>query len=198
MRPPEGPRLDAAVDLFHNHAWRGLKPTLSVEQVAELLPVWESWYRTAFAPTPQADRPKQKIPSRPKRQGAVSSSDVPKRIRDAVLARDDWSCQRCGVSLYGRFYSLQHRDNRGMGGSKRKHTMANLVALCGTGTTECHGHVESEPLESDRLGWSVPNGAVPEEWPVLRFGSSWEQPGTGWEKASPHERQIELGALEVA
>lgn len=37
------------MDLFHDHAWRENKPQLSVEQVAELLPVWESWYREDFA-----------------------------------------------------------------------------------------------------------------------------------------------------
>lgn len=202
MIEPEGERLDAALEMFHSHAWRVNKPLLSVEQVAELLPVWERWFREEFTPKRRpspASKSAQRERRTPRRQpGEMSSSRVPKRIRDAVLARDGFCCQRCGVGLRvsDGDYSLQHRDNRGMGGSKRKHTMANLVALCGSATTGCHGHVESEPLESDRLGWSVPNGAAPEEWPVFRFGSSWEQPGAGWEKTEPHERQREM--LEVA
>lgn len=193
MRLAEGDTLDDALELFHNHQWREHKPVISVEQMAELIPV--------LAPLWQQSRPKVRPQQKRKVQnrrppGTVTSSKVPKRIRDAVLARDDYCCQRCGAGLRVSEgdYSLQHRDNRGMGGSKAKHTMANLVAMCGSGTTGCHGHVESEPLESDRLGWSVPNGADPECWPVFRYGRSWQQPGDVWTPATPHPRQLEMGA----
>jgi hypothetical protein len=200
VKPPQGDRLQDAIDLFHNDSWDcpGGRPVLTVDQTAHLLAVWESWYREEFTPRRLPPVPKEYRKPGPKPQWkparAVTSSRVPARIREAVLARDDRCCQLCGVSLYGRDYSLQHRDARGMGGSKLKNTMANLVALCGTATTGCHGHVESQPLESDRYGWSVPNGADPGDWPVHRFGVSWQQPGDGWVKAEPHPRQIEMGA----
>lgn len=125
----------------------------------------------------------------------IESSVIPKAIREAVLERDGYACTRCGVAIQRPFYSLQHRDARGLGGSRLRHTMDNLVTLCGSGTTKCHGHVESQRAESYALGWLVPNGAVPEEWPVLRWtpdGPRWMQPGDGWAPATPHPRQIEL------
>jgi hypothetical protein len=200
MRPPEGDRLDDAVDMFHDARWScpGGKPLVSTEQLAYWLLVLEPWFRDEYfvpkrKPVTVPKRPRTR--SKPTPAGTVTSGKVPARIRDAALCRDGRCCQRCGISLHGRDYSLQHRDARGMGGSKTKHTLANLVALCGTATTGCHGYVESQPIESDRLGWSVPNGATPEEWPVFRFGASWEQPGDEWVKAEPHPYQIEMGAV---
>jgi len=122
------------------------------------------------------------------------STHIPDPIRLAVLERDGYCCTHCGVSLYGRYYSLHHRRARKTGGSKRLHTMANLVALCGSGTTagSCHADVEANRTDSYATGWLVPNGAAPEEWPVLRLGS-WQQPGERWQPAQPHPRQLELG-----
>ncbi|MGB3443852.1 MAG: HNH endonuclease signature motif containing protein [Actinophytocola sp.] len=127
----------------------------------------------------------------------LESSTIPKAIREAVLERDDHACVRCGVAIQRPYYSLQHRDPRGAGGSRLLHTMANLVTLCGSGTTRCHGHVESYRDESKAHGWLVPNGAVPEEWPVRRWtpdGPRWMQPGNEWAEAVPHEWQREMGA----
>jgi 5-methylcytosine-specific restriction endonuclease McrA len=189
----EGPELDDALELFHNHQWREQKPLISAEQLAELVPVLAPLFHRSRSQV-RREPTKQKVANR-RPSGTVTSGRVPAKVREAVLARDGYCCQRCGAGLRiaEGDYSLQHRDNRGMGGSKLKHAMANLVALCGSATTGCHGHVESEPLESDRMGWSVPNGVTPEEWPVLRFGRSWEQPGEKrWEKTVPHERQREM------
>lgn len=127
----------------------------------------------------------------------MRSSVIPRPLRRAVLKRDLWSCQRCGRVIGDESqlfspYSLQHRDPRGMGGSKLLHTMANLVTLCGTGTTQCHGWVESHRPQSYAEGWLVPNGVTPEEWPVRRFGETYQQPGDEWLPAKPHERQIEM------
>lgn len=191
MKLAEGVVLDDALELFHSHAWVAYKPEISPEQLAELIPVLAPLFQQA-RPKAQARKPHATKPRLA--PGTVTSSKVPARIREAALCRDGRCCQRCGVSLYGRDYSLQHRDARGMGGSKLKHTLANLVALCGTATTGCHGHVESERTESVRDGWSVPNGVTPEEWPVLRYGTSWEMPGDEWVKAEPHPYQIEMGA----
>jgi len=132
----------------------------------------------------------------------LKSSVIPKRLRRAVLQRDDYTCQRCGRVIgndTGDFfceYSLQHRDPRGMGGSKLLHTLPNLVTLCGSATTPgmCHAHVESQRLESWIEGWLVPNGVTPEEWPVLRFGETYQAPGVEWLPAKPHARQVEMRA----
>lgn len=57
-----------------------------------------------------------------------------------------------------------------MGGTKAKwiNEPANLVTLCGSGTTGCHGHVEHHPTEAKAFGWSVSrNGPPPSDVPVL-------------------------------
>lgn len=119
------------------------------------------------------------------------STHIPEPIRAAVLARDEYMCARCSDGLRASWYSLHHRRRRGAGGSKMLHTMANLVALCGTGTSGCHGHIESNRRESYAIGWLVPNGVAPEQWPVFRHGQ-WAQPGKGWAECEPHPRQLEL------
>lgn len=201
MKLAEGDVLGDALELFHNHRWVENKPAISAEQMAELIPVLAPLFQQS---RPQArqkpkqvrekGRPTQKIPSRPVRG---NSSEVPEDIRNAVLERDGNACVRCGVAIHRPYYSLQHRRARGMGGSRLLHTMANLVTLCGTGTTGCHGDVESNRDGSRALGWLVAGGVIPEEWPVMRWtpdGLRWQQPGAEWVSAEPHPRQIEMGA----
>ena len=124
---------------------------------------------------------------------------IPSAIRDAVLERDGHACVRCGAAVQRPYYSLHHRRARGMGGSRLLHTMANLVTLCGSGTTGCHGEVESDRDAAEAVGWLLPKRlatVAPEEWPVLRWtprGPEWQQPGEQWTAASPHPRQLELG-----
>lgn len=131
----------------------------------------------------------------------LESSTIPPAIRDAVLERDAYSCVRCGRYLVDTIrYGLQHRRPRRVGGSRLLHTMANLVTLCGwvgdAGT--CTDHVEEQDRAGGRRdGWLVPHGVTPEEWPVLRWtaaGHEWQQPGEQWTPATPHPRQLEMGA----
>lgn len=202
MNLADGDVLDDALELFHNHQWREHKPVISVEQMAELIPVLAPLFQQSRSKTRQPptrerrDRPTQKLPSRPVRG---SSSEIPDDVREAVLERDGHACVRCGVTVQRPVYSLHHRRARGMGGSRRLHTMANLVTLCGTGTTGCHGDVESDREASEAAGWLLPRRratVTPEEWPVLRWtpdGPQWMQPGERWAAADPHPRQVELG-----
>lgn len=144
-------------------------------------------------------------PPRPNISGPVKarleSSEIPKPIRDAVLERDGYTCQRCGRYLVDTIrYGLQHRRPRGAGGSRLLHTMANLVTLCGW-TVDAGTCTERVELLNRRAaaaeGWLVPNGATPEEWPVYRWtpdGHQWMQPGVEWVPASPHPRQAEEAA----
>lgn len=71
--------------------------------------------------------------------------------------RDDARCARCGADLAdtGWGYSLHHRKPRGMGGTKdpRSNDPRNLIHLCGSGTTGCHGHVESHRTQAYETGW---------------------------------------------
>lgn len=145
-------------------------------------------------------------PTPQRRNGPVKrrseSTNIPKPIKLAAYARDEWRCQNCGLYIpgSGRRWCLQHRDARGMGGSKLRHTLPNLVLMCGwvgdPGTCTQWAEVEQRATAT-RLGWFVPNGAAPEEWRVWRWtrnGHRWEQPGDIWTPAEPHPRQLESAA----
>lgn len=76
---------------------------------------------------------------------AGKSQSVPEGVRAVVLARDGHRCARCGTSCLNVPASVHHRRARGMGGTRdaRSSDPRNLVLLCGTGTTGCHGWIES-------------------------------------------------------
>ncbi len=154
--------------------------------------------RGSAGPSPSdGPTPPPRGPGKPR----VESSEIPRPIRLAVYARDEWRCMRCGIYIpdSGRRWGLQHRRPRQAGGSRLLHTMPNLVLLCGwvgdAGT--CTDQVEEQDRAGARRdGWLVPNGVTPEEWPVRRWtpdGPRWQQPGEQWTPASPHPRQLELG-----
>lgn len=119
-----------------------------------------------------------------------------RKMRTAVLVRDDYTCQRCARDIRNCPYSLQHRLPRGRGG---KNTMANLVTVCGSATTPgmCHDWMENHERAQARIdGWLVPSDNSPEDWPVRRFGrKEYEMPGaTGWTPAEQHPLQAEWEA----
>src|SRR5688572_18767891 len=92
-----------------------------------------------------------------------------------VLDRDGYRCVRCGAPAQGDrgvAWSLQHRKKRSAGVDNRP---CNLIVLCGSGTTECHGWVESHPASAMwDGGWAVSAFAKPENVPVLvDRGSRW-------------------------
>jgi hypothetical protein len=98
---------------------------------------------------------------------------VTQAIFDAVWSRDQGCCVRCGAALVGArglSWSVHHRRPRGAGGSKVPWVdkPANLILLCGSGTTGCHGWCESHRVFARASGWLVPlNGtAVPSSVPV--------------------------------
>lgn len=116
---------------------------------------------------------------------------VTKKTRALVIARDEGRCVRCGVYVADPDtlepfvqYSLQHRRARGAGGSKDPVTDSpeNLIVLCGTGTTGCHGWAESHRTNAQRLGYSVPQWQDPAVVPVahVRRGWSWPSPDGTW------------------
>lgn len=80
---------------------------------------------------------------------------------ELVWIRDNGSCARCCRGLSrpdrGRSWSVHHRRPRGVGGTSLAwvNLPANLVLLCGSGVTGCHGWVESHRGEAIELGWLV-------------------------------------------
>lgn len=96
-------------------------------------------------------------------------------VRDLVWERDGGACAWCGMTVYRGDHSLQHRRARGMGGTRRwdANSPANLVLVCGSATTGCHGHIEAHPGEAARRGFRVSQHADPAEVPVLYAGRVW-------------------------
>lgn len=96
-------------------------------------------------------------------------------VRNLVWERDGGVCVRCGVPVHG-VYSLQHRRARGMGGTRRgdANSPANLILMCGSATTGCHGWVESHPGEAARYGYRITQTTDPAAAPVL-YPDGWVQ-----------------------
>lgn len=74
--------------------------------------------------------------------------------REIVRRRAKGICERCGSR---RGTNVHHRIPRGMGGSSNEYINrpGNLVYLCGSGTTGCHGWIESHRAEARESGWLV-------------------------------------------
>lgn len=74
-------------------------------------------------------------------------------------------CERCGRASGT---NVHHRRPRGLGGSKDLATNlpSNLLLLCGSGTTGCHGWIESQRTEAKANGWLLEQWQSPLETPV--------------------------------
>lgn len=89
--------------------------------------------------------------------------------REDCLERDDRKCFRCGVALSGGWSgaSCHHRRLRSGGGTT---TLDNLIMLCGSGTSGCHGWVHKHVQEARSNGWIVSRyGTGPAEVPVRHW-----------------------------
>lgn len=116
-----------------------------------------------------------------------------------VRERDDWRCARCAG--WGPL-STQHRVARGMGGSRLEaiNLPSNLLTLCGSGTTGCHGWVEHHPRWAQAHGWSVPRWQDPAEVAVWTWrGWVWLR-GETWQVVPDHKgiRGCECGCRSIA
>jgi hypothetical protein len=79
-------------------------------------------------------------------------------VREQVRERDQERCAACGVNIYrAGTWSWHHRRNRASGGTSDPaiNSPANLLLLCGDGTTGCHGHITDHPAEAYASGLSV-------------------------------------------
>ncbi|MET8985927.1 HNH endonuclease signature motif containing protein [Nonomuraea wenchangensis] len=94
------------------------------------------------------------------------------KLRALVEARDN-GCVRCGAKVPRDEDSVHHRIPRGRGG---ENTAENLLLLCGSGTTGCHGWVESHRTEAYNAGYLVRTGFDPLDVPVLLRGTTWAYP----------------------
>jgi hypothetical protein len=89
--------------------------------------------------------------------------NIRREQRAKLVERADGRCEMCGFPAN----NAHHRKNRSQGGEDE---LSNLLLLCGSGTTECHGWVTHHPAESKRLGLSVWRSDEPEFTPVMYRG----------------------------
>ena len=116
--------------------------------------------------------------SKPKarKKAAKKALGVSKSTRQLVLKRAGGACERCGIPFHSVvFSSLHHRTPRGMGGTRnpRLNLPSNLVAICGSGTTGCHGDVESYRKLAVKEGYIVSRYEEPAEQPIYLHLWGW-------------------------
>lgn len=117
------------------------------------------------APRSTLDKPGARPSAWPARR-APSPTDPDEATVKAVLKRADGRCESCGDELVGRRgfeFSVHHRKLRSQGGDNR---LSNLVALCGHGTSGCHGYAHSEVAKSRVAGFLVRRRENPAAKPV--------------------------------
>lgn len=74
---------------------------------------------------------------------------IPTKIRSRLHDRAGGRCEICG--LYGA-NNAHHRRNKSQGGQD---VLSNLMLLCGSGTTGCHGFVTEHPTDAVVEGWTI-------------------------------------------
>lgn len=95
--------------------------------------------------------------------------------RRTVIERAMQHCELCNRPISGPA-SVHHRRPRRMGGTRRSDTNSpsNLLLLCGSGTTGCHGWVESHRRESLDSGVLLYDRDQPPDHPYQdRLGRWW-------------------------
>ena len=108
-------------------------------------------------------------------------------MNESVWDRDGGRCFKCGKPVGENWpgYSFHHRQSRSLG----VNSPDNLILLCGSGTTGCHGWVHGHPKLSRDEGWIVSKYIAAEEiprQPVLHYqlGRIYLDQHGGWELAA--------------
>jgi hypothetical protein len=89
---------------------------------------------------------------------ASRKDSIPLAVRKLVYKRDAWCCVRCGLFVMGQPHNVHHRIRRSQLGP---HSPENLILLCGSGTTGCHGWVHANPKVARLNGWLLRSGDIP-------------------------------------
>jgi hypothetical protein len=99
--------------------------------------------------------------SRASRKRSAAAAD--RRSRKAVRERSSGRCEvRVPGVCRGRATNFHHRQPRGMGGDLVPDDRPEkYLHICGSGTTGCHGWIESNRDDARRRGWLVPRPTDP-------------------------------------
>lgn len=120
-----------------------------------------------------------------------AAAGVGAAVLETVITRDQHSCARCGRPVThltrGVAWSIHHRRPRGSGGTSLAwvNQPANLIVLCGSGVTGCHGWVEKNRVDAIGSGLIVLRIGIREarEVPVMHalYGVVLLDNDGGWE-----------------
>lgn len=104
------------------------------------------------------------------------SSKPTAETRRTVQRRDRYRCAMCDRETGSHWSgdSIHHREPRSHP-FDRLHQPENLLQLCGSGTTGCHGWVHAHPARAYRLGYLVHTGKDPATIPVYYRTGGWQQ-----------------------
>lgn len=148
--------------------------------------------KTRLARTPMKRRPRRVASQRKPTSGPTTAT------RALVWERAGGRCELCGRDLHALCaYSVHHRLPRKAGGTTRPWVNGpeNLLLACGTGTTGCHGLIESQRASAYGYGWLIREGQqLPHEvsvvlgnptWPT-RTRLVWLTPDGTYSRKAPH------------
>lgn len=104
------------------------------------------------------------------------SSKPTDETRRIVQRRDRYRCAICDRETGSHWSgdSIHHREPRSHP-FDRLHQPENLLQLCGSGTTGCHGWVHAHPKRAYQLGYLVHTGKDPATIPVYYRTGGWQQ-----------------------
>jgi predicted molibdopterin-dependent oxidoreductase YjgC len=91
------------------------------------------------------------------------------KTREALIKRDLGVCWHCGSSEV----TVQHRGNRGMGGSKLKDNPANLILLCWFVNFEMEASDKKARI-AELYGWKI------SKWADATTIRVWHEPLQAW------------------
>lgn len=129
--------------------------------------------------------PKPERREKTKRRAERQQSDKDAKIRVWVFARERDLCRICRIRPAESRHELKFKS---LGG---KVTRQNAVAVCGSGTTKCHGFAQRNEI---RYTFEVPAAGAEGTvifTPTSQSAADWLRVGLGEQIVSPPMRQME-------
>jgi hypothetical protein len=155
VKLPDEQLVDAAMQAYWDHSWRGQRPQIYESQMPELMivlrPVFEAWF------IPRRSRVQARKPAKVDK-GSQS------RARTLVHARSGGHCE-ANIAGWCRTGATDwhHRKARSLGG---RWDASNGMHLC----RACHAWITEHPLGAAKRGWYLATGQEPSVAPMKRFG----------------------------
>lgn len=94
---------------------------------------------------------------------------VTQKVRKQVYERDGYMCVSCGRT---ETLTLQHRASRGMGGSKTRDGIENLLTMCAIENQRLESNADFAAIGIDN-GWKLRSWEDPLKVPVFFAFDGW-------------------------